>query len=222
MSNMSYYMRREKDIELAVKKHFRDVKDAVNACPPTHIYMQTLVYWPQKAKKIIESFDIPEFDLAATIEGRNWMKDKLWEYGQKVAAADRPDGLASDVAPLGISIAVQTIIPDSLTPINEENKEDIRQKFDNDVVFHEGDHLAEGPPVLLMAGRLATGKHVIKLEPIARTVKLPRRCMLGVPAPAEHLKRIEEIRLKGVDFMLPFFEGFHSGQKPEKPFSVIQ
>jgi hypothetical protein len=204
MANHFYGLRLKKDIEVLVKRHLSKIKKNIKITLPDHIFMKTFIYWPFNEKTEIESFDIPEFDLQATIEGTNWMKNKLLDYGRRAAVAPRPAGLDASTTPLGISISVETVIPDSLVPINDE-----------------GDLRAEGPPVLLLAGSLSNGKFTIMTLPVALT-KITKRRVLGLPASEELLNRIENIRVKGIDFLKPFFDGFNSGKQPEKPFSVIK
>jgi len=203
MGNHMYRMRRENDIEAAVNKHLRKITKIIKHHPPDHIYTKTLVYWPHKAGGEIDGFDIQEFDLQDTLEGKGALKEILRNYGMKVAAVNRPEGLDVSAIPLAITISIETILTNSASEPNEV-----------------GDRRISGIPVLLVGGRLSNGKYNVKLLPIALT-KTDLR-VLGYPAPESLLQRIEEMRLKSIDFMAPFFEGFSSGEKPDKPFSVVK
>lgn len=189
----NFAMRRERDILEAVNRHARHVFRSIYANPPYNIYLKTRVYWTKNKATEIDSCDIPEYPLQEVLQDK-CLHNILWDYGRGVASSpERPKNTAAGAKPIAVSISAETLLT-------------------SDIVPHEGKRKCKGAPILLVAGRTATGKQHIKLFPVSFLLedegKEKQRKMVGWPGPPELEKKIESVRALAEDFLVHFFDGY--------------
>lgn len=191
-----FAMRRERDIVDAVNKHARLVFRVAQINPPEHLFLKVRIYWTKNKATEVDHLDLPEYVLQQLLQNKS-IDNILFAYGQQWAGIkERPKGVQENAKPIGITISAETIFAFNLSPHG-----DTHQK-------------AKGPPVLIVAGRTATGKHHVKLFPIALIDEegpMKDFRVLGLTAPAVLEDKIEEIKKTAEDFMKPFFDGYKEG-----------
>lgn len=210
MSKPTFAMRREKDIIAALNKHSRKLIALLEDMdPPDYLYMKTLIHWSKTKTSVIDGFDRPSFLLHEVLSSfgatHECMRDGLLENGKRTVHAPRPKGIAPDAPPLAITISVETMIP-----------------IDANAKYGEEDTRVPSFPVLLLAGRTATGKFIHRLMPIATAKDTGEKRFLfpGAMPPAAFAAKMEWAQQTTTDFLRPFFDGYQEGN-PKGNFAVL-
>lgn len=198
----------QKDIIAAVNTHVRDVKKTVASDMPKRIAMLTRVYWlKQQGKKL---FCTQEFEansklkdseqlrlvLQEVLNGTGHLGEHLWHLGVRCAGRLRPSWLPESHRPIGITFSCEANWAEKITP-------------------HSEGRMVTGIPILVIAGRTATGTSHLKLLPVATNGEDGNSRVLGLSCPGKMKSDIERMRVgEQVDFCRPFFDGFNDASSP--------
>jgi hypothetical protein len=187
------FMELKKDVVKAVLKHQRKIcRQAANR-PPPYIPMKTIVYWNNLTTKVFDYGDKPELVLQDVLRGID-LVDQLAQTGAVCAS------LSGGRIPIGITVSTETLMADKIEIGNASRK-------------------VNGMPVLLVAGRNASGKMHVSLTPLALDDSehrfVPDGAVLSAPIALE--KKLEAMKEMTTDFMGGFFDAFNNELRDIRP-----